>query len=71
MHHRDRRLDGPRPTRHICVRHRVLVPARYPSQSRPEMALRLPPTVAERDGELLLCGCEHEGDHQWPDDGPT
>jgi len=50
-----------------CLFHRVRLPDRYPVQPRPEMAARPPAVVATREGETLLCGCEHAGPHLWPD----
>ena len=50
-----------------CHLHRVRLPDRYPVQPRPEMAACPPLVVAMRGDETLLCGCEHDGPHLWPD----
>lgn len=50
-----------------CQFHRVHLPDRYPVQPRPEMAAHPPLVVAMRHGETLLCNCEHDGPHLWPD----
>lgn len=50
-----------------CLFHRSRLPDRYPVQPRPEMAARPPLVVAARGSETLLCGCEHDGPHLWPD----
>lgn len=50
-----------------CLFHRVRLPDRYPVQPRPEMAARAPLVVGMRGEEMLLCNCEHDGPHLWPD----
>ena len=53
--------------RAYCLFHQHPFPERYPAQQRPDLVLHRPPIVAERPGQLLLCACEHDGDHMWPD----
>ena len=53
--------------RGYCRLHRVALPTRYPVQPRPDLTTRRPLVVATRPGEELLCGCEHDGPHLWPD----
>jgi hypothetical protein len=49
-----------------CQFYRVRLPDRYPVQPRPEMAVREPVVVAQRGEESLLCNCEHDPPHLWP-----
>ncbi|MEX1158189.1 MAG: hypothetical protein WEC79_04595 [Thermomicrobiales bacterium] len=53
--------------RGYCRLHHGALPTRYPVQPRPDLTLRRPLVVATRPGEELLCGCEHDGPHLWPD----
>jgi hypothetical protein len=53
--------------RGYCRLHRVALPNRYPVQPRPDLTVRRPLVVATRPGEELLCNCEHDGPHLWPD----
>ncbi|RIK38359.1 MAG: hypothetical protein DCC58_16730 [Chloroflexi bacterium] len=50
-----------------CLLHRVRLPDRFPVQPRPDMAVHPPLVVGTRNDEVLLCGCEHDGPHLWPD----
>jgi hypothetical protein len=53
--------------RSFCALHHHRLPDRFPVQPRGELARRVPQVVARRDGEVLLCACEHDGPHWWPD----
>ena len=62
--------DPPQPVpiqRGYCRLHRSALPAQFPAQPRPDMALFRPQVVATRPGEELLCNGQHSGPHLWPD----
>src|SRR5690606_18638178 len=54
-----------------CQRYTRTLPDRFPVHPRGDMATFRPPVVARRDGEELLCDCQHEGAHIWPDGEPA
>jgi hypothetical protein len=53
--------------RAFCTSLRRRLPPAFPVQHRTGLAVILPAVVARRSHSILLCDCEHDGPHSWPD----
>jgi hypothetical protein len=53
--------------RAYCLGHRHLLPPAFPVQHRTGVAALVPVIVSRRPDAVLLCDCEHDGPHSWPD----
>ncbi|MEA2582219.1 MAG: hypothetical protein QOF33_304 [Thermomicrobiales bacterium] len=53
--------------RAFCLSLRHLPPPAFPVQHRTGVAALTPVVVARRLDSALLCDCEHDGPHSWPD----
>lgn len=53
--------------RAFCLALGHVPPPAFPVQHRTGVAALRPAVVARRANAILLCDCEHEGPHSWPD----
>jgi len=53
--------------RQYCLRHRPVLPSRFPVMPRTDLATKRAVVVDRREGCELLCAGAHEGPHLWPD----
>jgi len=53
--------------RAFCLSMCHVPPPAFPVQHRTGVAALAPTVVARRPDAILLCDCEHEGPHSWPD----